>query len=123
MSKTVHDDELTFDEFARANYRRCVMSDGFGHPVESWSLSDWFLALTGEIGEAANIGKKLNRVRDGIKGNKESESELREKLKREIGDAAIYLDLLCQSQGFDMSDAIRESWNAKSAEIGYPGRI
>jgi NTP pyrophosphatase (non-canonical NTP hydrolase) len=76
-------------------------------------------AVAGEVGEAANIVKKLNRVRDGIPGNAETPEQLRSMLADEIADAAIYLDLLAQSLGFDL-ETIREVKFAKtSAKIGY----
>jgi NTP pyrophosphatase (non-canonical NTP hydrolase) len=111
---------LTFTEFSAANRQRCEAPDGFKHALHSWSTSDWFLAVFGELGEAANIAKKLNRVRDGIPGNKESADALRDKLRREIGDAFVYLDLLAQSLGVDIGAAAVEVFNAKSVEIGYP---
>lgn len=111
---------VEFAEFSAANRRRSEAKDGFNHKLESWSLSDWFLAFIGEAGEAANIAKKLNRIRDGIPGNKETPDELRAKFRREIGDALIYLDLLAQSQGFDLLSAAVEAFDNKSAEIGYP---
>lgn len=86
---------MTFDDFSAANRLRC--EHGFKHQLSDWSLSDWFTAVMGELGEAANIAKKLNRVRDGIPGNKQSEPELREQLKREVADTFIYLDLLAQA--------------------------
>lgn len=101
------------------NLKRCESPQGFNHPIGSWDLSDWFLATMGELGEAANIAKKLNRIRDGIKGNKETEQELRDKLRKEIGDAFMYLDLLATSQGFNVFDAGVEVFEAKSKEIGY----
>ena len=73
----------------------------------------------GELGEAANVAKKLNRFRDGIKGNKETEAELRDKLAGEIADTFIYLDLLAQRAGIDLSDAVRQAFDNKSKEIGY----
>ncbi|MGB0903188.1 hypothetical protein, partial [Halocynthiibacter sp.] len=76
-----------------------------------------------ELGEAANIAKKLNRVRDGITGNKETPEELRQKLAGEIADTFIYLDLLAQSQGIDLEDAVIRTFNAKSEEIGYARKI
>lgn len=112
--------QITFEDFSRANLARCVAPDGFRHPLDSWSLSDWFLAAVGELGEAANVAKKLNRCRDGIAGNKETEDDLRAKLRREIGDTGVYLDLLCQYLGFSLLDAMIEVFNRKSAEIGYP---
>ena len=110
---------MTFDEFSDMNRRRCEAPDGFGHALGSWSLSDWFTALVGELGEAANVAKKLNRVRDGVRGNKETEGELKDKLKGELADTFIYLDLLCQSQGFRIGDVVKGTFDAKSEQIGY----
>ena len=114
---------LTFAEFSRINRQRCESPDGFNHKLESWSTSDWFLAFIGEFGEAANIAKKLNRVRDGIPGNDESEEQLRAKLRNELGDAFVYLDLLAQSVGVEIGEAAVEVFNAKSEKLGCPIRI
>lgn len=111
---------LTFAAFARANRERCESPQGFNHDLGSWTASDWVTAIVGELGEAANIVKKLNRYRDNIPGNKETADALRAKLRREIGDTFVYLDLLCQSLGFVVSEAAVEVFNAKSEEIGYP---
>lgn len=83
-------------------------------------MSDWFTATLGELGEAANVAKKLNRVRDGVPGNKQTASELRDQLESELADVFIYLDLLCQSQGIVLEDAVVRTWNRKCHEIGYP---
>lgn len=117
--KVSTDLSLTFSEFSLINLERCQSDKGFNHKLSSWSLSDWFLAFVGEVGEAANIGKKLNRVRDGIPGNKETPEDLELALRRELADAFIYLDLLCQSQGFKVGDIIMEVFDAKSEQIGY----
>ena len=47
-------------------------------------------ATMGELGEAANILKKLNRVRDGIPGNTMTPEHLRSELADELADVAIY---------------------------------
>lgn len=109
---------MNFNDFSHLNRRRCESPDGFNHALNSWSLSDWITAVTGELGEAANVAKKLNRVRDGIPGNKETEEELRAMLRDEIADTFIYLDLLAQSQGFSLIDAVREKFNKTSDKIG-----
>jgi NTP pyrophosphatase (non-canonical NTP hydrolase) len=111
---------LTFENFSEANRERCESPSGFNHKLNEWSTSDWFVAVLGELGEAANIAKKLNRVRDGVKGNKETPEELRNKLRKELGDIFVYLDLLAQANGFMIADAATEVFNEKSAEIGYP---
>jgi len=106
--------------FSRRNLERCEDPKGFNHKLDSWSTSDWFTAVMGELGEAANVAKKLNRVRDGIIGNKETEVELRDKLRKELADTYIYLDLLVQHEGFDLESAVIDTFNGKSKEIGYP---
>lgn len=114
---------LTFSEFAAVNRARCEAPDGFGHPLDGWSISDWFLAAMGEFGEAANKAKKLNRVRDGIPGNTETPDELRAGLADEIADAVIYLDLLAQSLGFDLGTVVTSKFNRTSEKIGAPHRL
>lgn len=105
--------------FSERNRERCESHRGFNHSLSSWSLSDWMTATLGELGEAANIVKKLNRVRDGIRGNVESEAELRKNLADEIADAAIYLDLMAQAAGFDLETIRDEKFEKTSAKIGY----
>jgi NTP pyrophosphatase (non-canonical NTP hydrolase) len=110
---------MTFNDFSDLNRKRCEAPNGFQHQLSDWSLSDWFTAILGELGEAANVAKKLNRIRDGIRGNKESEAELRAKLKRELADVFVYLDLTAQAAGFKLGDVVLEVFDAKSREIGY----
>jgi NTP pyrophosphatase (non-canonical NTP hydrolase) len=108
-------------KFSERNRRRCEASDGFNHPLSSWTLSDWMTATLGELGEAANVVKKLNRYRDGIPGNTVSESNLRSQLADELADALIYLDLLAQAAGLDL-ETIRDAKFAKTSQkIGYTG--
>lgn len=112
-----------FSNFSEINRKRCESKDGFNHALESWSLSDWMTAVTGELGEAANVAKKLNRVRDGIPGNTQTPDELAAAFREEIADVFIYLDLVAQSQGFDLESAVREKFNKTSKKIGYPFQI
>lgn len=111
--------ELSFDSFSDQNKKRCEHPKGFNHKLESWSTSDWLTAVCGELGEAANIIKKLNRVRDGIPGNKETESELKASLADEIADTFIYLDLLAQSLGLRMDQIVLHKYHKTSKKIGY----
>lgn len=111
---------MNIREFSEINLRRCEAADGFNHAINSWSLSDWFTATMGELGEAANVAKKLNRVRDGIPGNGDAtENDLRESLADEIADTFIYLDLLAQSAGIDLQRAVVSKFNRTSEKIGY----
>lgn len=105
--------------FSERNRQRCEAKNGFNHSLNSWSLSDWMTATAGELGEAANVIKKLNRVRDGIPGNKETSDELRAQLADEIADIAIYLDLLAQAAGFNLETIRDAKFSKTSAKIDY----
>lgn len=113
--------DLTFASLREANLSRC----GRWHPggLSDWSLSDWFTATAGEFGEAANVAKKLNRERDGIAGNDQSESELRAQLADELADVLIYLDILAASEGIDLAEAVRQKFNRTSEKVGFPERL
>ncbi len=114
---------MNLEEFSKKNRERCESPNGFNHQLDSWSLSDWMTAITGEIGEAANIVKKLNRVRDGIHGNKETPEELQAKLAQELADVFVYLDLMFQRIGVDFGDKVAEVFNKKSEQIGCSIRV
>lgn len=98
------------------------------HPagLQSWTLSDWCVAFMGEAGELCNVVKKMNRLRDGLVGNQNTDAsaaELQWKLAMEIADAAIYLDLLAQREGIVLEDAIVEKFNIVSERNGFPERL
>jgi len=103
------------------NLQRCLR----WHPqgIESWSLSDWAVALAGEVGELCNVIKKLNRIRDGLPGNKESPEQLLANLGPEIADVFLYLDLLCRRAGLVLESAVRDKFNATSQRLGFPERL
>lgn len=105
--------------FSQRNKTRCESPTGFNHRLDSWTLSDWMTATAGELGEAANLIKKLNRVRDGIPGNTETPEQLRAMLADELADIACYLDLLAQAAGFDLEAIRDEKFTKVSRKIGY----
>jgi len=106
--------------FSDRNRKRCESKTGFNHKLSDWSLADWMTAVTGEVGEAANIVKKLNRIRDGIPGNTQTADELQAALADEIADVFIYLDLMAQAAGFCLSNIVRDKFAKTSRKIGYP---
>jgi NTP pyrophosphatase (non-canonical NTP hydrolase) len=112
---------MDFATLRSANLSRCAR----WHPrgLSEWSLSDWFTATMGELGEAANIAKKLNRERDGLAGNTQSADDLRKELADEIADVAIYLDILAASEGIDLASAIASKFNRTSEKVGFPERL
>lgn len=83
---------LTFERLRIANATRCLRWHQTG--LDEWSLADWCVAVGGEVGEALNVVKKLNRDRDGQPGNTKSRAELLADLADELADVVIYLDIL-----------------------------
>lgn len=81
-----------------------------------WSLNDWMTACLGELGEAANVLKKIRR------GDLTLE-EARPKLIQEFADVAIYLDILSMQAGIDLGEAVMETFNAKSIVVGSRVRL
>lgn len=115
--------DLKFSELREASLERCKR----WHPggLKDWTLSDWFTATMGELGEAANIAKKLNRLRDGNTGNANHETEawLRSELADEIADVQIYLDILAASENIDLAAATARKFNKTSEKVGFPERL
>lgn len=59
--------------------------------------------LLGEVGEAANIIKKLDRERLGIRGSRATPDQLAE----ELSDVIICSDLVAMALDLDLADAMR----------------
>lgn len=95
-----------------------------GFPEDAWTGADWSNAMQGEAGETGNIVKKLRRrelgVQDAVNIPVE---ELLEKLATEIGDTAVYLDLLAQFYGLTLEECIVGTFNRVSIREGFPERL
>lgn len=118
---------LTFRALRRANLHRLPQfKDATGRPCHArvegkpwgfdWALSQWSNAVSGEVGEACNVIKKIERGDFTL-------DQAREKLAGELADVAIYLDLLAHRAGIDLGDAITEKFNAKSEQVGATTRL
>lgn len=111
--------DLTFNEFRQANRERCLR--WHPHGIESWSNSDWLVAIMGELGELASLIKMRNRERDGLTGNKFSPTD--EQIEQESADVFTYLDLFCERNGIDLGMAAARKFNEVSDRCGFPDRI
>lgn len=114
---------LTFDALRAANLARLPeFKNARGEPAHTsvdgsdWALSAWSNAVLGELGEAANIIKKIER------GDMTLE-EARPALAREFADAQTYLDILAFRAGVDLGEATIEKWNEVSVRIGCSWRL
>ena len=81
-----------------------------------WSLSEWCNAVLGELGEAANIIKKVRRGGYTL-------DEKRKELGKEYADVVCYLDLLAYRTGIDLGRATVDKWNEISERIDCNLRI
>jgi NTP pyrophosphatase (non-canonical NTP hydrolase) len=81
-----------------------------------WSLNDWMTACLGELGEAANVLKKVRRGDLTL-------DEARPLLRQEFADVVIYLDILSKQAGIDLGEAVMLTFNAKSVKVGSRVRL
>lgn len=117
---------LTFAELRRMNLLRLPLfkdrqgrfcHDAKADPIGSdWALSQWCNAVTGELGEAANIIKKIERGDFSL-------DEARGELGRELADVQTYLDLLAHRAGVNLGVATIQKWNEISERIGCDLRL
>lgn len=76
------------------------------------------LEMAGEVGEACNVVKKLERERLGIKGSRANLDQLAE----ELADVIITADLVAEMYGIDLDEAVSKKFNATSEKIGLKTR-
>lgn len=106
-------------DLSAINLRRCIV--GFKHLLEEWSVAEWTNAMAGEAGEAANIAKKIIRLRSSVNMmNKitDTPDELKQKLMQELSDTVIYADLCAQRVGASLEQYVIKPFNNKSKEMG-----
>lgn len=108
---------LSFSTLRAANVERLpLFKNAQGGPAHSqpdgsdWSLGEWSNAVMGELGEAANLIKKVQRGDITLE-------DARPSLARELADVATYLDLLAYRAGVDLGEAVRVKWNEVSKRV------
>ena len=114
---------LTFNALREANLARLpLFKNAKGEPAHSepdgsdWCLAQWCNALTGELGEAANIIKKIERGDLTL-------DDVRTDLAKEFADIQVYLDILAYQAGVDLGEATIEKWNEVSVRVGCNLRL
>lgn len=75
--------------------------------------------LAGEIGEACNVVKKIEREARGLPGSRATLAQLAE----EIADGIICLSLLANYYGIDLPPAVVDKFNKTSRKIGLPTEL
>lgn len=116
-------DGLTFNTLRNANLKRLPQfKNRRGKPAHTrkdgfdWALSKWSNAVLGELGEAANIIKKIERRDFTLE-------EGRAQLAKEFADVQTYLDLLAHRAGIDLGKATIDKFNEVSRRVGSTIRI
>lgn len=114
---------LTFAALRKANLQRLPeFKNARGEPAHTepdgsdWCLAQWMNALTGEVGEAANIIKKIDRGDMSL-------DEARKMLADELADIQTYLDIVAYQAGVDLCAATIEKWNRVSERVGARTRL
>lgn len=120
---------LTFSDLSEKNRTRCERWHVGG--IASWSEADWGVALGGEVGEALNKIKKLNRLRDEMpnrdnaqpwKDNRDRGAIVAE-IGEELADVVAYCDLLAQRLGLELQLEVIKKFNRVSENYGFPERL
>jgi len=106
---------LTFEDLRTANVQR----DKEWNPDDRLGALFWSTELAGELGEACNKVKKLERERLGLPGKRTTWLEL----AAELGDVQICLDLLAMHYSIDLAEAARKAFNDKSVEMKFFTRL
>jgi NTP pyrophosphatase (non-canonical NTP hydrolase) len=106
------DASLAFDVLRDCNVRR--QSEWCSNGVMP-DLSYRSNELAGEVGEACNIVKKIERERLGWPGSRATIHDL----GKELGDVVISIDLLASAAGINLAEYVTRSFNDKSAQMGH----
>src|SRR5688572_5805458 len=114
MSDEAAKKELSFGQFRDANVRRNAEWGMAGK-----DLSYRGVELGGEVGEALNVIKKLERERLGHRGSRATLKEL----ETELADVVIAVDLIAMELGIDLAAALVEKFNATSSKYGLSVRL
>lgn len=77
------------------------------------------MELAGEVGEACNVAKKLERERHGWRGSRATLDDL----AQEIADVVICADLMALAAGIDLMEAVRAKFNATTDKVGLTVKL
>lgn len=97
---------LTIETLQSKNYDRNKIWD----PEEKLTPLFFAAELAGEVGEACNVVKKLEREKLGLRGSRDTIEHLGE----ELADVIIVACLLANQFDIDLDDAICEKFNKTS---------
>lgn len=101
---------LSFRTLRGANTQR-IKASKFRRCEDEWTPAHWMQATVGELGELANLLKKVDRGDFTL-------DEVRQEIADEFADVQTYLDIMAMKLGIDLGRATADKFNAVSARIG-----
>lgn len=117
---------LTFNALRQANLKRLpLFKNAQGEPAHSepdgsdWSPSQWLQAVVGELGELANLMKKVDRG----DFSEDQMEEITKEIGYEIADVQIYLDILAFRLGINLGRITEEKFNVTSKKVNVGVRL
>lgn len=81
------------------------------------------VSVAAECGKLQDIVKKLNRVRDGLAGNRKTEEELRADLRMRVGLLGNKLVILAEHFNLEFVLCVRDKFNKVSERMSLPERL
>lgn len=109
---------LTFKTLREANLARLpLFTDRQGRRCHTepdgsdWSPAEWLQATVGELGELANLLKKVKR------GDMDLSTAMPE-IRKEFADIVTYLDIWALQFQVDLGQAVTEKFNEVSDRVG-----
>ena len=75
-----------------------------------WTPAQWLQAVTGELGEYANLRKKFER-------GDIDQKEFKAQAEKELADVVTYLDILAMQLKIDLGQAVKEKFNEVSERV------
>jgi len=116
---------LTFEKFCAYSTKR--NRDSFPG-CKDWDAHKWLTAIIGELGEFANMLKKLERGDFADRPNKLD--EYKEEMAKELADAVLYMPMIFEFLGQNLEQCVIDKFNEVSARskinsplfLGVPGK-
>ena len=103
---------LSFRTLRAANIER-LKSSKYRKCESDWTPAHWMQATLGELGELANLLKKVDRGDFSLE-------EAKAEIAKEFADVQTYLDIMAHKLDIDLGAATVDKFNEVSARIGSP---
>jgi len=102
---------INFHQLRGANLRRNRLWDPTSKITPLFRATE----LAGEVGEACNVIKKMEREILGLPGSRDTKDHLAE----ELADVIICVDLLAMAYGIDLGAWVVQKFNQTSRARGF----